>query len=885
MEEEATNSGEIRILMFPWLAHGHISPFIELANQLVSRRPNFHVYFCSSPINLQSITKLIKHPSPCIELIDLNLPSLPDLPPHSHTTKGLPAHLIPTLLKALDMASSDFSQILTKLSPDLLICDVLQPWAPKLALSLIKIPSICFITTPAIVCDFGFTNMNNCALPLQSNHVADYAEAESTPSLLNRYLWSLERSSTMLLMKTFRDIEAKYIDRASKFIGKSILTVGPLVPDDDGEEEQEPDKEIISWLNKKDKSSVVYISFGSECYLSTSQIQELAHALLILLVEKACPVNFIWALRFPHGEGVEISEALPKGFMDEVGPERVYLVEGWAPQRRILRHGSVRGFVSHCGWSSVMEGMKYGVPIVGVPLLSDQPMNARLVEEIGVGLKVEKIERVELVKVIEEVVIGERNGEFRDKAKEIQNCLLQKGDREIDDAIEHLMEQEFKNSRQIRILMFPWLAHGHISPFLELANKLISRRPNVKVYLCSSPINLESTTQLIKHPSSRIEFVELHLPSLPDLPPHYHTTKGLPTHLIPTLFQALDMASSDFAQILTKLSPDLLIFDYLQPWAPKLASSLKIPSVCFMITSAILCDISLTSMTQFHGAFPLRSNHVVDYAEAEFTPSLADRFIWSLERSSTMLLMKTVRDIEVQYIGRVSKFIGKSILTVGPLVPDDGEWDQEPDNEIIDWLNKKDESSVVYISFGSECYLSSSQIQELAHALLILLVEKACPVSFIWVLRFPRGEEVEISEALPKGFMDAVGPEKVYLVEGWAPQRRILRHGSIGGFVSHCGWSSVMEGMKYGVPIVGVPLYTDQPLNARLVEEIGVGLKVEKIERVELAKVIEEVVVGETKVEFRNKAKEIKNCLLQKGDCEIDEAIERLVHLCSEFSI
>nr|AFJ53040.1 UDP-glycosyltransferase 1 [Linum usitatissimum] len=453
------------------------------------------------------------------------------------------------------------------------------------------------------------------------------------------------------------------------------------------------------------------------------------------------------------------------------------------------------------------------------------------------------------------------------------------------------MAEEFTNSGKIRILMFPWLAHGHISPFLELANKLISRRPNFHVYLCSSPINLESTTKLIKHPS-RIELIELHLPSLPDLPPHSHTTKGLPAHLIPTLFKAMDMASGEFFQILTKLSPDLLICDFLQPWAPKLALSLlKIPTVCFMTSPAIVYDLAFTSMNaspQFNGAFPLRSNYVIDYVEAESTPSLANRVVWSMERSSTMVLIKSFRDIEARYIDRVSKFIGKSMVTVAPLVPDDDdddEGDQETDNNVINWLNNKDKSSVVYISFGSECYLSTSQIQELAHALLILLVEKAYPINFIWVLRFPIGEELGISKALPEGFMEAVGLEnKVYMAEGWAPQRRILRHGNVGGFVSHCGWSSVMEAMKYGVPIVGVPLRTDQPMNARLVEEIGVGLKVEKIERGELAKVIEEVVVGERKVEFRDKAKEIKNCLVEKGDRDIDEAIERLVHLCSEFS-
>ncbi|CAN1136176.1 Beta-D-glucosyl crocetin beta-1,6-glucosyltransferase [Linum perenne] len=128
--------------MFPWLAHGHISPFLQLANKLISRRPNIHVYLCSSPINLASIseTKIIKHHSR-IQLVELNLPSLPDLPPRSHTTNGLPIHLLPTLFKSLDMASSDFSQILMNLSPDLLISDFFQPWAPKLALSLLKIPT------------------------------------------------------------------------------------------------------------------------------------------------------------------------------------------------------------------------------------------------------------------------------------------------------------------------------------------------------------------------------------------------------------------------------------------------------------------------------------------------------------------------------------------------------------------------------------------------------------------------------------------------------------------------------------------------------------------------------------------------------------------------
>ncbi|CAN1258466.1 UDP-glucosyltransferase 29 [Linum perenne] len=437
--------------------------------------------------------------------------------------------------------------------------------------------------------------------------------------------------------------------------------------------------------------------------------------------------------------------------------------------------------------------------------------------------------------------------------------------------------------------MFPWLAHGHISPFIELANKLISRRPNFHVYLCSSPIILSSIneTKIIKHPS-RIQLIELHLPSSPDLPPQSHTTKGLPMHLIPTLIDALDMASSDFSRILTELSPDLLISDFFQYWAPKLAFDLKIPSVCFLTAAAVSAAVLLTSASdsgEFEGVFPLRSNYMFDYAESP--PTIFHRFCRTVERSSPVLIIKSFREIEAEYIDTLSKFTGRPVITVAPLVPndDDDEDDQESDNEeIIDWLNKKPPSSVVYISFGSECYLSRSEIHELAHALLITVVQKACPISFVWVIRFPRGEEVGTTEALPEGFAAAVG-EKVHVAEDWAPQRRILRHESVGGFVSHCGWNSVMEAMNYGVPIVGVPLRIDQPMNARLVEEAGVGLKVEKIERGEMAKVIEEVVIGKKNLGFREKGKEIRDCLLEKGDREIDEAIDRLVLLCKSFSV
>lgn len=60
------------------------------------------------------------------------------------------------------------------------------------------------------------------------------------------------------------------------------------------------------------------------------------------------------------------------------------------------------------------------------------------------------------------------------------------------------------------------------------------------------------------------------------------------------------------------------------------------------------------------------------------------------------------------------------------------------------------------------------------------------------------------------------------------PQARILAHSSIGGFVSHCGWSSVMDRINSRVPIMAMPLQFDQCINARLMGMAGAGVEVIK---------------------------------------------------------
>jgi MGT family glycosyltransferase len=71
---------------------------------------------------------------------------------------------------------------------------------------------------------------------------------------------------------------------------------------------------------------------------------------------------------------------------DELGPLPGNVeVHQWlsAPLTAIIRHAAV--VVCHAGMGSVMESLYFGVPVVAIPLVADQPVVAARVAELGLG--------------------------------------------------------------------------------------------------------------------------------------------------------------------------------------------------------------------------------------------------------------------------------------------------------------------------------------------------------------------------------------------------------------------------------------------------------------------------------------------------------------------
>nr|BCB01553.1 UDP-glucose glucosyltransferase [Rheum palmatum] len=149
------------------------------------------------------------------------------------------------------------------------------------------------------------------------------------------------------------------------------------------------------------------------------------------------------------------------------------------------------------------------------------------------------------------------------------------------------------------------------------------------------------------------------------------------------------------------------------------------------------------------------------------------------------------------------------------------------DHLILNWLDAQPPASVVFLCFGSVGSFGKVQVEQIAAG-----IERSGH-RFLWSLRrqpnSDKGERLpsdynDFEEALPTGFLDRMA--SVGMMIGWAPQADVLAHPAVGAFVSHCGWNSVLESLKFGVPVVTWPMYAEQQLNAfSMVRELGIAVE------------------------------------------------------------
>ncbi|KAL6845704.1 hypothetical protein ACP4OV_024527 [Aristida adscensionis] len=483
-ETKPESSPPLHVVVFPWLAFGHIVPFLELSQHLAKR--NYYVTFVSAPRNLARLRPVPPELAPRIRPMPLPLPRVDGLPDGAESTADVPPEKVELLKIAFDGLAAPFADFLRDVctggdaagaghgkKPDWIVVDFAHHWLLPIA-DEHKVPCALFHIVPAAFVAFLGPKELNDAHPRSAaedftvtppwipspspiayrRHEAELIAPAFRPNAsgvsdMSRY-WEMTQRCRLTLCRCSREVDGALCDLLGDLYGKPVVPSGLLAPHDaaraarnaggDGDhgDDEESTGNLMRWLDAQPEKSVLYVAFGSEAPLTPAHVREVALGL------ELAGVRFLWALRRPVAGGEP--PRLPEGFEGRVAGRGVVRV-GWVPQVRVLAHGAVGAFMTHCGWGSTVESFLFGHPIVMLPLFVDQGLTARLMAERRVGLEVPRGERdgavgrEDVAATVRRVMAGDEGEVFVRNAGALQEVLWDtaRQERYIDDLAEHLL--------------------------------------------------------------------------------------------------------------------------------------------------------------------------------------------------------------------------------------------------------------------------------------------------------------------------------------------------------------------------------------------------------------------------------------------------------------
>nr|AUR26633.1 UDP-glucosyltransferase 73AH2 [Centella asiatica] len=405
-------------------------------------------------------------------------------------------------------------------------------------------------------------------------------------------------------------------------------------------------------------------------------------------------------------------------------------------------------------------------------------------------------------------------------------------------------------SNQLHLVLIPLMSPGHLIPMVDMAKLLTQRAVNVTII--TTPRNATRSAAVIGRAIESglpIRVLQVRFPSMAaGLPEGCENMEDVPSHdMFINFFKAIGMLQEPMEKLFEEIkpSPSCIISDKNVLWTAETAKRFQIPWIIF---DGMSCFTQLCT----HNIYTTSVHTSVPESEPFDVPGLPDRIQFTnaqlpgLFRSSPVteyrtrireaeggahgVVINSFEELEKDYLNEFKKVRGDKVWSIGPLSLcnidnlDKAQRGSEASidkHKCLEWLDSCEPGSVVYACLGSLSSLSPAQLMELA----LGLEAQAHP--FIWVVKTIESKQKEIEKWISEeGFEERIKGRGL-VIRGWALQVLILSHPAIGGFLTHCGWNSTMEGVCAGVPMVTWPLSAEQFFNEKLIVQVlGTGVSV-----------------------------------------------------------
>ncbi|KAK7396613.1 hypothetical protein VNO78_17740 [Psophocarpus tetragonolobus] len=406
--------------------------------------------------------------------------------------------------------------------------------------------------------------------------------------------------------------------------------------------------------------------------------------------------------------------------------------------------------------------------------------------------------------------------------------------------------------KQPHFVLVPLLAQGHMIPMIDMARIMGER--GVIITLVTTPNNasrFEHTIIRAAKSGLPIQLLQIPFPSQKvGLPLGCENLDTLPSrNLLRNFYVALDMMQEPLEQYLKNhpSPPSCIISDKCLSWTSVIAKKFNIPRLvfhgmsCFSLLSSynIKLHNSHLSCSSDSVPFPIPGlPQRIEITKAQLPgaffslPDLDDfrQKMLEAEMSASGVVVNSFEELEHGCAKEYEEVLNKRVWCIGPVSLsnkdslDKFERGNRPsieEKQCLEWLNSMAPRSVIYVCLGSLCRLVTSQLIELGLGL------EASNQPFIWVVK-TAGENIsELNNWLEDENFDERVSGRGLVIKGWAPQTLILSHPAVGGFLTHCGWNSTIEGVCSGLPMITWPLFAEQFLNEKfIVQVLKIGVRI-----------------------------------------------------------